>query len=69
MAVSNGMIAYGGTDRKIHLGSLQGEEVKEGAVFEDSRGEVISLAFSPDGTKLAGGDVSVLSFWTSLNVY
>ncbi|WP_204350454.1 hypothetical protein, partial [Klebsiella pneumoniae] len=42
-------------DKKIHLASADdGSET----IFDDSRGEIICLAFSQDAKYLAGGDVS-----------
>jgi len=43
-------------DKKIHLTTTDGGSE---TVFDDSRGELICLAFSSDGKYLAGGDVSV----------
>lgn len=42
-------------DKKIHLTDTEGENE---TIFDDSRGEVISLAFSRDAKYLVGGDVS-----------
>lgn len=43
-------------DKKVHLDSLSSDAA--GSVFDDNRGEVNSLTFSPDGKLLAAGDVS-----------
>lgn len=43
-------------DKKVHLDSFSSDAAA--SVFDDNRGEVISLTFSPDGKLLAAGDVS-----------
>lgn len=43
-------------DKKVYLDSLSSDA--KGSVFDDNRGEVISIAFSPNGKLLAAGDVS-----------
>jgi WD40 repeat protein len=43
-------------DKKVYLDSLSSDG--KGSVFDDNRGEVISIAFSPNGKLLAAGDVS-----------
>lgn len=55
VALHDNHLAYGSADKKIRLATITGED---STTFDDSRGEVISLAFSPDGKLLAGGDVS-----------
>lgn len=47
-------------DKKVHLESLSSETGE--SVFDDNRGEVNSLTFSPDGRLLAAGDVSGLFY-------
>jgi WD40 repeat protein len=41
----------------VHVESLSSGD--SAAVFDDNRGEVISLTFSPNGKLLAAGDVSL----------
>jgi WD40 repeat protein len=51
-------VAYGTGAKKVVLASVSGGAVKVEAEFEDNKGEILSLAFSPDGSLLAAGDVS-----------
>jgi WD40 repeat protein len=44
----------------VHVESLSSGD--SAAVFDDNRGEVISLTFSPEGKLLAAGDVSLDHF-------
>lgn len=43
-------------DKKVYLDSVSSDA--KGSVFDDNRGEIISIAFSPNGKLLAAGDVS-----------
>ena len=52
------IIAFGASTKKVVLATVSGSSVKIEAEFEDNKGEVLSLAFSPDGSLLAAGDVS-----------
>jgi WD40 repeat protein len=52
------LVAYGTGAKKVVLASVSGGSVKLEAEFEDNKGEVFALAFSPDGKLLAAGDVS-----------
>ncbi|KAI5454488.1 WD40 repeat-like protein [Naganishia albida] len=56
VAVHGDLVAYAGSDKKVHLESLSSETGE--SVFDDNRGEVNSLTFSPDGKLLAAGDSS-----------
>ncbi|KAJ9109115.1 hypothetical protein QFC21_000443 [Naganishia friedmannii] len=56
VAVKADLVAYGGSDKKVYLESLSSGD--SATVFDDNRGEVISLTFSPDGKLLAAGDSS-----------
>ncbi|KAJ9128170.1 hypothetical protein QFC24_000462 [Naganishia onofrii] len=56
VAVKGDLVAYGGADKKVHVESLSSGD--SAAVFDDNRGEVISLTFSPEGKLLAAGDSS-----------
>lgn len=40
------------------LATVSGGSVNVEAEFDDNKGEILSLAFSPDGGLLAAGDVS-----------
>lgn len=51
------IVAYG-NGKKVVLATVSGGTVKVDVEFEDNKGEVLSLAFSPDGSLLAAGDVS-----------
>jgi len=57
-AGSSDLVAYGTGAKKVVLASVSGGAVKVEAEFEDNKGEILSLAFSPDGSLLAAGDVS-----------
>lgn len=47
-------------NKKVFLASASGQDLKIEAEFDDNRGEILALAFSPDGAWLAAGDVSLL---------
>ena len=66
---SNGdVIAFGTGTQKVVLATVSGGDLKVEAEFEDNKGQVLSLAFSPDGALLASGDVSdLVHATTSLN--
>lgn len=52
-------VAIGGTDKKIHIFRLAGDKLEETGVCEEGiRGELTSVAYSPDGAHLASADVS-----------
>lgn len=53
------IVAFGKDSKKVVLASVSGGSVKVEAEFDDNKGEVLSLAFSPDGSLLAAGDVSL----------
>ena len=57
VAAHGDIIAFGSGARKVVLASTAGGSVRSEAEFEDNRGEVLALAFSPDGGLLASGDV------------
>lgn len=46
-------------DQKVRLYDWDGSNLKEVAVLESNKGAVSALAFSPDGSLLAAGDVSL----------
>lgn len=46
---------------KVRLYEWDGKSLKETGVLEGSKGVISAIAYSPDGTKLAVGDVS--QFW------
>lgn len=54
---SGDIVAYG-SGKAVVLASADGSKLKEEKRFEDSKGEVLALAFSKDGKYLAAGDVS-----------
>lgn len=47
-------------DKKVRLHEWDGKTLKEIASLTGNRGVVSALAFSPDGSLLTAGDVSVL---------
>jgi len=51
------LVAFGTGTKKVVLATVSGGAVKVEAEFEDNKAEVLSLAFSPDGSLLAAGDV------------
>ncbi|KAI0918644.1 hypothetical protein AcW1_009523 [Taiwanofungus camphoratus] len=54
----NSVLAIGGEDQKVHLYDWDGKTLKEVSTLEGNKGTVSALAFSPDGSLLASGDVS-----------
>jgi hypothetical protein len=46
-------------EKKVHLCTVHSDGLKVEASFDDSRGEILSLAISNDGKYLAAGDVRV----------
>jgi WD40 repeat protein len=48
-------------DQKIRLYNWDGKAFQEAGLLEANQGLVSALAFSPDGSKLAAGDVSIIS--------
>ena len=48
-------------DQKVRLYNWDGKGFQEAAILEGNKGLVSALAFSPDGLKLAAGDVSTTS--------
>ena len=59
VAATGSVVAVGGEDQKIRLYDWDGKALKEVAVLENNKGSVSALAFSPDGSLLAAGDVSL----------
>ena len=53
-----GEIAVGSKEGKIYIYETAGDELRETKVVEGHRGEVLSVAYSPDGTLLAAGDTA-----------
>lgn len=51
------LVAFGTGAKKVVLAAIDNGAVKVEAEFEDNKGEVLALAFSPDGALLAAGDV------------
>ena len=45
-------------DQKVRLYSWDGKSLKETGLLENNKGSISALAFSPDGSLLAAGDVS-----------
>lgn len=55
---SNGDVVALGSGRKVTLASVSDGKVSPIADFEDNKGDVLSLAFSPDSSLLAAGDAA-----------
>eukprot|EP01080_Neovahlkampfia_damariscottae_P006901 gene6901-11063_t len=49
-------VAVGGGDKKIHIYSLNGDELKEEKVLSNHQGKLTSIKFSPNGKFLCSGD-------------
>lgn len=47
-----------GTGKKVTIYTVSGGKAAERASFEDNKGDVLALAFSPDGSLLAAGDAA-----------
>ncbi|ORX36518.1 WD40-repeat-containing domain protein [Kockovaella imperatae] len=52
------LVAFGNAQKKVSLGRRNGTDIQVDAEFDDNRGEVQALAFSPDGSLLAAADSS-----------
>ena len=48
-------------DKKVRLHEWDGKVLKEIAALSGNRGVVSALAFSPDGSMLSAGDVSIFN--------
>lgn len=57
-AGSGGDVVALGSGKKVILGTVSGGQVSPVAEFDDNKGDVLSLAFSPDGSLLAAGDAA-----------
>jgi len=53
-------------DQKVRLFDWDGKSFKEIAILEANKGLISALAFSPDGLKLAAGDVSTFLYFIFL---
>ena len=53
-------------DQKVRLYDWDGKALQEVGLLEANKGPVSALAFSPDGLKLAAGDVSKILGFASL---
>jgi len=58
IAAKDSLVAIGFGDQKIRLYDWNGKAFQEVGVLDANKGVVSTLAFSPDGLKLAGGDSS-----------
>lgn len=56
---ASGLIAFG-SGKTLTLASLSGsnDKLQEEATFDDSKGDILSIEFTPDGSKLAAGDAA-----------
>jgi len=52
-------VAFGSGKQAVVLATISAGSVTVDAEFSDNRGEVLALAFSPDGGLLAAGDASL----------
>jgi WD repeat-containing protein 1 (actin-interacting protein 1) len=58
IAVGGNLVAVGGEDNVVHLYSWQGQSLEKAGQLEGNKGVVSALAFSPDSSLVASGDVS-----------
>lgn len=56
--VSQDVVVVGGEDSVARVYKWDGKELKEESKLEGNKGPVFAVAISPDGTKVASGDVS-----------
>jgi len=56
VAPGDGKVAVGGEDNKVHLYTLNGNDLKEAGVIDGHRFPVTAVAYSGDGKYLATGD-------------
>lgn len=59
VAASGSLVAVGTDDSKVTVYKWDGKSLGEAGVLTNNKGAVSALAFSPDGSKLAAGDVRV----------
>ena len=57
IAASGSLVAVGTEDSKVTVYKWDGKTLSEAGVLTNNKGAVSALAFSPDGSKLAAGDV------------
>jgi len=68
LSVDEIQVAVGGKDNLIHLYSLNGNKLTDGAVLKAHRGALTSVSYSPDGMYLASADQNRDIFvWTLAN--
>lgn len=58
IAASGSLVAVGTDDSKVTVYKWDGRSLSEAGVLTNNKGAVSAIAFSPDGSKLAAGDVS-----------
>jgi hypothetical protein len=62
------LIAFGSGAKGVTLATVTGGSVKVEESFEDNKGEVLAVAFSPQGNLVAAGDVSCFTIYCLIDV-
>ncbi len=56
VSLDGSKVAVGGKDKKVHVYTLSGTELKEAGETKEAGAEISVVAISPDGSQIAAGD-------------